>query len=220
MFSSMFEDLQRLFKESLTAFRTELQKREPEDEIAHLLGSMRRELVEARALLPKLQEQLNGARAALVQEREQLERTERRGRMALQIRDTETTRIAEEFSAKHRERIAVLEQKVAAAEAELALRSREAEEMKQQYQEADSNRMELVARLRHARSHGRIRSVADEAADSFSEWDRMTEKMESGTAYADALRELDEDGSPPPAESPPLDVEERLRELKRRMGKG
>jgi hypothetical protein len=44
--------------------------------------------------------------------------------------------------------------------------------------------------------------------------------MESGTAYADALRELDEDGPPPPAESPPVDVEERLRELKRRMGKG
>lgn len=215
----MFEDLQRLFRDSLAAFRSELHKREPEDEVAHLLGSMRSELVEARALLPKLEEVLAGARAALVREREQLERTERRGALARQIQDEETTRIAEEFSAKHRERIAVLEQKVAAAEAELALRSREAEEMKRQYQEADANRRELVARIRRAQAQGRINSVADETADSFADWERMSEKVESQSDYIDALRELEEDSAPPPQPAAPMDVEERLRELKRRMGK-
>jgi phage shock protein A len=213
----MFEDLQRLFRESVAAFRSELEKREPEDEVAHLLGSMRRELVEARALLPKLQEQLDRARAGLAEEREHLERTERRGTLARQINDEETVRIAGEFAARHRERVVVLEQKITAVEAELALRSREAEEMKRQYQEADANRLELVARLRRAGSQQRIRSVADEAVHSFSEWDRMAEKMDSSQAYVDALEELDESSPPPP---PPSDVEEKLRELKKRMGKG
>lgn len=211
----MFEDLQRLFKESVAAFRSELEKREPEDEVAHLLGSMRRELVEARALLPKLEQELSRARIELASEREHLERTERRGALARQINDAETIRVAEEFAERHRRKVAVLEQKVAATEAELALRSREAEEMKRQYQEADANRMELVARLRRAGSQERIRSVADDAVHSFSEFDRMTEKMRSHNDYIDALGELDD--SPP---APPADVEERLRELKRRMGKG
>ena len=87
MLVPMFEDLQRLFKDSLAAFRSELHKREPEDEVAHLLGSMRSELVEARALIPRLQEMLNGARAELAREGEALERTERRGRLAQQIND-------------------------------------------------------------------------------------------------------------------------------------
>ena len=217
----MFEDLQRLFKESVAAFRAELDKREPEDEVAHLLGSMRREVVEARALVPRLEEDLTRARAELVREREQLERSERRGRLASNINDAETVRVAEEFAAKHRGRVTVLEQKVAAAEAELALRRREAEEMMRQYQEADANRLELVARLRRGHTHERIRSVADEAAHSFSEYDRMAQKMGADSDYLDALRELDEDAPPPPPPGPsPADLEARLQELKRRMGKG
>ena len=216
----MFEDLQRLFRESVEAFRTERDRREPEDEVAHLLGSMRHELVEARALLPTLQEELQKARAALAAERDALERTERRGKLAAQINDAETVRVAEEFAAKHRGRIVVLEQKVAATDAELKLRSAEAEEMKRQYQEADANRLQLVANLRRAGSQDRIRSVADDAVHSFSEYDRMTEKMGANADYLDALRELDEDaGGPAPAAPEPADVEERLRELKRRMGK-
>ena len=201
----------------MAAFRAERDKREPEDEVAHLLGSMRNELVEARALLPKLQQELQKAHAALAAEREGLERTERRGRLAQQINDAETVRVAEEFAARHRGRIGVLEQKVAATEAELALRTREAEEMKRQYQEADANRMQLVANLRRGHSQERIRSVADEAVHSFSEYDRMTERMAGDQDYIEALRELDEDAGPPPPD--PVDVEERLKELKRRMGK-
>jgi phage shock protein A len=214
----MFEDLGRLFRQSVEAFRAERDKREPEDEVAHLLGSMRHELVEARALLPKLEEQLRRARAELAAEREQLERTERRGTLAGQINDEETVRVAGEFAARHRERVVVLEQKVSAGEAELALRSREAEEMKRQYQEAEANRFELVARLRRAGSQQRIRSVADDAVHSFSEWERMAEKMNSTRDYLDALEELEED-RPPAPQPDPVDVEERLRELKRRMGR-
>jgi len=213
----MFEDLQRLFRDSVAAFRTERDRREPEDEVAHLLGSMRRELVEARALIPKLEEVLAGARSRLETERSELDRTERRGNLARDIDDQETARVAQEFAVRHRERIVVLEKKVSATEAELALRIREAEEMKRQYQEADANRMELVARIRRGQSRERIRSVAEDAADSFSEWDRMAEKMAGNSAYVDALHELDEDA--PRNDHAEVEVEDRLRELKRRMGR-
>src|SRR5690606_37892912 len=170
---------------------------------------------------PRLEQDLAGARTALAQEREQLERAERRGRLAADINDAETVRVAEEVAAKHRERVVVLEQKVAAAEAELGLRRREADEMMRQFKEAEANRYELVARLRRVRSHDRIRSVADEAAHSFSEWDRMAEKVGADSDYVDALRELDEDAPPPPPPGPsPADIDARLEELKRRMGKG
>ena len=216
----MFEDLQRLFRESVAAFRAERDRREPEDEVAHLLGSMRRELVEARALIPRLEEDLVGARAELQREREHLERTRRRGELARGIRDEETARVAEEFGAKHAARVAVLEQTVAAREAELELRRSEAQDMMQQYREADANRFELVARLRRARSADRINSLGDEAAHTFSEWDRMAGRVSDEGRYADALDELDLDGGPAPPRGPSAgEVEDRLRELKRRMGK-
>ena len=220
MFVAMFEDLQKLFKESLAAFRAELNKREPEDEVAHLLSSLRRELVEARALIPRLEEDLERMRARLVSEREELERTERRGQLASRINDAETVRVAEEFATRHRERIVVLEQKISATEAELALRRKEAEDMKRQYQEAEATRYELVARLRRAYAGERIRSVADDAARSFDEWERMAEKVGGNSADAEALEDLD-DTPPHPGSSAPSaeEVEARLQELKRRMGK-
>lgn len=216
----MFEDLQRLFRESVAAFRAERDRREPEDEVAHLLGSMRRELVEARALIPRLEEELAGGRAELEREREQLERTRRRGELAKGIGDEETARVAEEFAGKHAARVAVLEQTVAAREAELELRRSEAQDMMQQYREADANRFELVARLRRSRSADRIGSLGDEAARTFSDWDRMAERVADEGRYADALDELNlDDRAPPPRGPSPAEVEDRLRELKRRMGK-
>lgn len=216
----MFEDLQRLFKESLAAFRSELNKREPEDEVAQLLGAMRKELVEARALIPRLEEDLASARSELARERELLEQTERRGRLAAQVNDAETVRVAREFTARHTQRVQVLEQKVAAAEAELEMRRQEAKDMMRQYQEADANRYELVARLRRVQARDRIRSVGDDAERTCSDWDRMAEKVNDQGAYADALRGLD-DGPPPSASDTPsaADVEARLAELKRRMGR-
>src|SRR5690606_35075400 len=104
---------------------------------------------------------------------------------------------------------------------ELALRRKEAEDMKRQYQEAEANRYELVARLRRAYAGERIRSVADDAARSFDEWDLMAEKVGGNSAYADALGDLD-DIPPDTGSSTPSaeEVEARLQELKRRMGKG
>ncbi|HET8656133.1 MAG TPA: hypothetical protein VFL93_11505 [Longimicrobiaceae bacterium] len=168
----------------MAAFRSELNRREPQDQVAELLSAMRRELVAARAALPEYRSALDRARAELASERSRLEQTQRRGQMAARIGDSETVRVADEWAARYRERVSVLEKKVAAAEAELELRAREADEMKQRFQEADANRILLVAELKHGA--GRARTPEDGGG--------------SGAPDAD-------------------DVEARLQELKRRMGK-
>jgi phage shock protein A len=212
----MFDDLQRIFRQSISAFRAELSRREPEDEVADLLSAMRREWVAARAELPVLAETLQRARAELAREQAQLEQCQRRGAAAERSGDQETVRVAREFEERHRARAGVLEDKLRALEGEQALRLREVEEMKQRYQQADANRHGLVAELRRARRGDHLGSIAAEGADAAEQWERISERIQSDEAVADALDELD-----PPRPAPPSGaaVEERLRELKRRMGR-
>lgn len=212
----MFKDLQGLFQKSVAAFRAEVERREPEDQVAELLSAMRRELTAAKASLPELQEEARRARAELGRERELLAQTERRGSLAERIGDGETARVAAEFAERHRERIAVLEQREQAAEAEHALRSREAAEMMRKYQEADANRFALVAQLRRTGAQQRMRSRLDGSSGPFADFARMEEAVGESAGYADALEDLA--GPPPPPSSPAPDVEERLRELKRKLG--
>ena len=214
----MFEDISRIFRKSMGAFRTELNRREPEDQVAELLMAMRREWVAARANLPLFADHVERARRDLANERELLAQTERRGKLAEGIGDAETVRVATEFAARHRERVAVLEQKVAAAEAEKELRGREVEEMKRRYTEADANRFALLAELRRRQGHARMSAGAEETASSFDDFGRMEEKISDSQAYLDALDDLED--RPPPSSAPqPSDVDEKLRELKRKLGK-
>jgi hypothetical protein len=65
----------------------------------------------------------------LAREREQLSAAERRGQQATEIQDAETVRIATEFIAKHRERVEVLERKLAVQQDEVAMAERDAATM-------------------------------------------------------------------------------------------
>jgi phage shock protein A len=215
----MLNEIRKLFRRSVEAFREELATREPEDQVAELLTAMRRELVAARAALPRFEADIAGARVELAGEREALLRCERRGSLAEQIGDAETVRVAAEFAVRHRERIVVLEQKVGATEAELALRRREAEEMKRRYQEADANRFALLAQLRRAKSAENMRQASSTQEGPLADWLRVEEKVERDVSYVDALGELEESPSPPPSASDPGAVDARLQELKRRMGR-
>lgn len=184
----MFDDLRRVFRESLAAFHAELGKREPADDVAELLSAMRREVVEARAALPGYREEVARAEAGLTRERELEAQCDRRRLAADRIGDSETSGIAERFAAQHRGRAEVFARKLAAARAELELRSREAAEMMQRFKEAEANRFGMVAELRTARARGSIDSLLD-------------------------------DEPPPPSGPSPSEVDDRLRELKRKMGR-
>jgi colicin import membrane protein len=157
----MFNELRRVFRESLAAFQAEVGRREPEDEVAELLAAMRRELVAARAALPAYRQEIARAEAAARTERELQHQCERRRDAAERIGDQETARIAAEFFSKHRDRAEVLERKVAASRAELELRTREAGEMMNRFREAEANRFALLAELRTARTRGLIDTLLD-----------------------------------------------------------
>lgn len=72
---------------------------------------------------------LTATERELAAERKHLDDAERRGRLAAQVSDTETVAIAGRFAIRHRERVTVLERKVAVQRDELGLARREIEEM-------------------------------------------------------------------------------------------
>lgn len=218
----MINDLKRLFSRTWDTFVTELGRREPEDEVVGLLSAMRREMVDARAGLPLYDDHQRAAEAELVREQRALEDAVRRGGLAQKINDAETVRVAAEFADRHRKRVAVLEEKVRAARAERDLRAQEVDDMMRRYKEADANRFVLLNEVRRARSQQRMGGIAD--AQTFDDFDRAAEKMESEIAYGEALDELsglDPTPPPPPPSQTSIhdDVEARLQELKRRMGR-
>lgn len=91
-------------------------------------------LVEAKAGLAGMREQLALAERQLAAERQQHADAERRGGLAAGIGDQETAGLAQEFAAKHAERIQLLERKVAVQRDELSLAEREFEGMKGEFE--------------------------------------------------------------------------------------
>ena len=219
----MINDLKRLFSRTWDTFLTELSRSEPEDQVAGLLGAMRREMVDARAALPMYGEAVRAAETELARERTALADAERRGGLAQKINDAETVRIASEFAERHRRRVVVLEEKVRAAKAEHELRAQEVDEMMRRYKEADGNRFGLLNEVRRAQSQARVDGMM--GAQAFDDFSRAAEKLETEIAYGEALDELNGIGSDPPPPPPSQqslhdDVEARLAEMKRRMGMG
>lgn len=186
-----------MLHKALDRFKAEAGLRDPEDQIAELLGGMRREMVDARALVSELKQSASTARGELAREQQKLADCLRRRDLAAKIGDAETTRVAEEFATRHGETVAVLEAKVRAAEAELQLRAREADELADRYRQADSRRFALLAELR--RSQGISGDAMRGLEDDF---DRFAEQIDDQARRADAASE----------------VEQRLADLKRRAG--
>ncbi len=210
----MFRNLHEVFRNSWQAFQTEFERREPEDQVAELLMLMRKELVSARADLPLLLRNVEQTRAELAVERRALDDCRRRREMAERIGDAETVKIATDFELRHLERVRMLENKEKAAQAEHTLRAQEADEMTRRYKEADANRFGLLAELRRSNARERMTSALDENEGPMSDWARMADTIDDQSRYADAVEEMNERGS---ERDSAADIEERLKEMKRRM---
>jgi len=111
--------------------------------------------------------------------------------------------------------------KAAALEGELEVRKAEIEEMLDKIREAQKQREALGATAGRADARESIRG----AEDLFDELDRMAEKIEDDDRRREAAEDLfdevelgGEDYGPDRSAGAP-DVDERLAELKRRMGK-
>jgi hypothetical protein len=97
------------------------------------MALLREALVEAKVGVAAMRSALAATEQELKLEQRQLGDAERRGRLAAEVPDPETVRLAERFAARHRERVAVLERKLLVQRDELALAEREIEEMLAQY---------------------------------------------------------------------------------------
>jgi phage shock protein A len=217
----MFEDLRNAFREAVQNFKDELDRDSVPENVDRLLGGMIDEVTQARARLKGIEADLEDTRRRVTLEEEHVATNRRRERMARDIGDEETARLALEYSERHQKRLVVFRQKAAALEEEVTLLGVEVEEMMVKVQEARERRASLQAEAGRTGA----RDSLSEADDLFDAFDRMGERIAGDEADAEAAegfaREFDDLRVDPhaPPRRPEVDVDARLQELKRRMGR-
>jgi len=177
-----------VFDEVRQAFRELLHGNVSPEGRRELISVMKDTLVQARLAMDDLREGVEATRKRVTREQLELETIRRRKGLAQGVGDAETVVVAERFETQHAERLAVLEQKLAAQEGELALVERDVAEMKEQ----------LKAALAGVGSGMRTETVtADPLDDGRSEVEQQlndlkrAERRASADATADAaLAEL------------------------------
>lgn len=168
-----------------------------------VINDMKQALVSAKLGVEDLEEGVAVTRRKLEVERQGLETVARRKGLAAGISDAETVAIAEKFEAQHSERIAVLERKLEAQEAEAALARRDYDEMLAQLKAASAGAGSVGAGGAPA---GTRRPPSD---------------AELGLPDDGALNaEIDSLHRQRAREAKDADAAARLEELKRRMGQG
>lgn len=216
----MFDNLRNAFREAIENFNKELSRDQVPETVDKLLRGMLTEVTDAKVAIRELETQIARTDAEVAREKKESSTARRRGKLAEDIGDAETARVAGEYAARHEERGHVLEQKAAALRQELALRTQEVEEMLVKIKEARAKRDSLAASSGRSSARGTI-GAAD---DLFAELDRMAEQIgdeDARARAAESFDDLDLGGDDPfdaPPRAPELDVDQRLEELKRRMG--
>ena len=170
----------------------------PPEERRAVLTRMKQTLVQARMGLDDLRGGVASTRQRLDAETRELETMRRRKAAATTINDAETIALAEKYEAMHAERVEVLRRKLEAQDAELSMADREVAEM--------------TAELKQAMIGGGATptSLPDEAN---AEADAV---LDSNRNIADEIDALGRAGQRSAREA---EAEQRLAELKRRMGK-
>jgi len=99
-------------------------------------AALREAVLEAKVGIQTMRSALAATERELEAERRQLADAERRGQLAAQVPDQETVSVAERFAQRHRDRVVVLERKLAVQRDELTLAEREAADMLNEYRGA------------------------------------------------------------------------------------
>ena len=127
----MFESV----KARLERFLQEHSRQAPRERAA----ALREALLEAKVGLSTMRDALTATERELAAEKQHLAAAERRGRLAADLPDPETVALAERFTVRHRDRVGVLERKLAVQRDELQLTEREVVEMLAEYRGARQN---------------------------------------------------------------------------------
>jgi hypothetical protein len=174
------------------------------------LGSMKEGLVHARLAVDDLRAAVGRSQTALTREEAELATVVRRQGLAEQIGDAETVAVAQRFAAQHQERAVVLRDKVDVQQRELALMEREYAVMLEEFKRVHAGLDPAGA--------GGGRPARDVQREAAAEVDALLaeangappEDSEQFEAMARAARRAAREAS----------AEERLAELKARMGRG
>lgn len=167
-----------------------------------LLSHMRDTLAQARVGIDDLRRGLEQTRARLALEQRELATIQRRRSLAEGIGDAETVQVAERFERQHAERVAVLTQKLAAQESELALTEAEVREMTEAYKAAG-----------RGVGTGASEAVGGGASPEARAAGELDRELEPDLSEFNAMRRAQE------RKAREQDAAQRLEELKRRMGK-
>jgi len=180
-----------------------LSRSTPPEERRQIVSRMRDTLVQAKVGLQDLRDGLAQSKRRLDHERRELDTVLRRKRLAEQINDAETVRLATQYEQMHAERVAVLERKLEAQESELALAERDVAQMMTELRQAASG----------IPSTGERSSAAVSAA-----MDEIESELGSGKGESlrDEIEGLSRSRTRADHEA---DAARKLEELKRRMGK-
>lgn len=153
----MFEELRRAWHEAVENFWREVRAGEEGPPAA-----LYREVARVRTQLDRLDAEVADARRRMGEEREQADACARRERMARQIGDAETARVASEYGSRHRERAAVLERKAEALEAERTLCRRDLDEMERALQDGRAGApADVIRELDRDTAEGQFRDLED-----------------------------------------------------------
>ena len=192
----MFESLRKSLDDLLS-------RSTPPEERRQIVSRMRDTLVQAKVGLQDLRDGLAQSKRRLEQERRELDTVQRRKRLAEQISDAETVRLATQYEQMHAERLAVLERKVEAQESELALAERDVAQMMTELRQAASGIPSAGER-----SNASVSAAMDEI------------ESEMGSGKNESLRDEIEGLSRARTRADhEADAARKLEELKRRMGK-
>ena len=214
----MFDNLRDAFREAVSNFKDELGRDEVPEAVDSLLKGMQIEVTDSQTHVKSLEAQIKRALQLAEMEKKEAATCRRREEMAMEIKDEETARVAREFAEKHEQKQSIQEQKALALKKELDVRRAEVAEMLEKLKEAQKQRDALAATAGRTSA----RNSLSEADDLFSELDRIAEKMSDGQHRQEAYQDLLEEFGPEdirPEEPPVADVDRRLEELKRKMGK-
>ena len=218
---NMFDNLRQAFREAVDNFEDELGRDKIPEAVDRLLREMKREAADTKAEIRRLEEAIQGAIEKAEKEKGEGKTCRRREKMALEISDEETARLAREYAEKHEHRRSILEHKALALKEELDMRQEEFGEMIEAIKGAEKNRDGLTATVGRASARNSI----EEADDLFSQLDRFADEIEADDARRKVSIELDDliedrpdrfESRPDPAE---IDVDARLEALKRAMRK-
>ena len=192
--------------------------RSPGDRRA-VLADMKETLVRARLGVDDMKKGVEEARARAAAARTELETIRRRRDLAAGIGDRETVEVAERFEKLQAERVAVLEQKAETQQRELALLEAEVAEMGTEFRRAAAGAPATAAGTsgapRAVRDPGATSDLAADAADRAAARE-VEELLDPNADLSADIRRVSREQERQAREQ---SADERLAELKRRMGK-